>query len=126
MSVLVEVHSVLRWLVLLAAVAALAVALLAGTRGGLRAAVRPAVATYAGVMTLQFLLGVAVWLAQGRWDGDNPFFSWIHPTAMLLALGAAHAGMARVRRAGSGADARRAALLFTTVSLLLALIAIPW
>lgn len=124
MGWLVEAHSGLRWLVVAAAVVAVVVPLLAIARPSLLGAVRPAVAAYAVLLTLQVLIGVVLWVWQGRWDGGNAFFSFVHPVAMLLGTGLAHAGLARVRRA-EGAAVARAGAVFSVLSLIVVTAAVP-
>ena len=125
MSWLVEAHSGLRWLVLLAGVAAVIVPLLAiASPASLLRWVRSAVALYAILVTVQVVLGVVLWVWQGRWDGASVFLSWIHPVAMLVGTGLAHAGLARARR-GEGAAVARAGAIFSVASLVVITAAVP-
>ena len=125
MSWLVEAHSGLRWLVVAAGIAAVVVPLLAIARpASLLRWVRSAVALYAILVTVQVVLGVVLWVWQGRWDGANVFLSWIHPVGMLVGAGLAHAGLARARRA-EGAAVARAGAIFSVASLVVITAAVP-
>jgi cytochrome bd-type quinol oxidase subunit 2 len=124
-SWLVEAHSGLRWLVVVAGVAAVIVPLLAiASPSRLLRWVRSTVALYAILVTVQVLIGVVLWISQGRWDSANVFLSWIHPVAMLVGTGLAHAGLARARR-GEGAEVARAGAVFSVLSLVVITAAVP-
>lgn len=45
------------------------------------------------------LLGLLVWLLEGRWDGEDLLRSWRHPALMLLALVIVHVGWIRAKAA---------------------------
>ncbi len=125
MDLLVDVHSIFRWVILLVALAAIAFAVLAatGARPWDRVAERLSF-FFPLTMDIQLLIGLAVWVLGSRWAGDT-FLGWIHPGLMLAAVGLAHAGRARSERAeGSKAKGLQAAIFFD-LSLLLALVAIP-
>lgn len=118
---MVLVHSLMRWVVLLAAVAALVGYGRARGRGGVDARAAGLGALYAAAIGIQLLLGVVLWLIQGRWSGDNVFLSFIHPAMMLVATGVASAGVARARRIGSATTG----LVAVLASLVLVIVAIP-
>jgi hypothetical protein len=118
---LVTIHSLLRWLVLLAAVGAL-VGYGRALRSGPDAVAERLGSLYAAMIGIQVLLGILLWLIEGRWDMDNVFFSAIHPVIMLLATGVASAGVARARRTASAVTG----LVAVGVSLALVLLGIPW
>ena len=112
MSVVLALHGVWRWVVLVAAVAAL-VGAFRGTKGLVR--------FFPVAMDIQVLLGLILWVGNGWYASNNLFLKAIHPVFMLLALGAAHMG-------GSFAKKGRpvAAVVGTlAVSLLLVALAIP-
>lgn len=118
---MVLVHSVLRWLVLLAAVAALVGYGRARGPAGFDQLTDRLGSAYAGVIGLQVLVGIVLWLIDGRWSGDNVFLSFIHPLMMLLATGIASAGVARARR---GQNAL-VGLVTVAASLVVVVLAIP-
>ncbi len=127
MDLLVTIHSLWRWAVLIAAV----VALVAATAGWLGAlppllAARRAGSLYALALSVQFLIGVVVWVGKG-WYAAPGYFRFEHPTIMLLALAVAHGGMAWARRAGRSAPelAARNVAIATLVSLVLVIVGIP-
>lgn len=125
MDLLVDLHSVFRWVVLLVALAAVAFAVLAatGARPWDRVAERLSF-FFPLAMDIQALIGLVVWVLGSAWAGDT-FLGWIHPGLMLAAVGLAHVGRVRSERAeGSKAKGRQATLFFD-LSLLLALVAIP-
>jgi hypothetical protein len=95
---MVELHSGLRWLVLLGAIAALAGYGRAMARKSLDDLAERLGMVYGVLLGLQFLVGVVLWIMQGRWDASNVFLSFIHPLLMILAIGVASAGTARARR----------------------------
>jgi hypothetical protein len=127
MDALVSVHSLLRWIVLLAAVGALGVAL-AGWLGSAtpERIGRQAMLVYVISLDIQVLLGIFIYIGEQRWAGGGRQFQFEHPILMLLALIVAHVGAARARRAP---DPKGAALIRAVglgVSLLLVLVGIPW
>ncbi len=127
LDLLVNVHSVFRWVVLLAAVAAIAVAMMSatGTRRWGVLGDRPSL-YFTIAMDVQFLLGVFVWVTEQRWQVDLGL-GWLHPLAMLLAVALAHIGRARADRDrnATSTDKGRQAAIFFAASLLVVLVAIP-
>lgn len=95
---MVLLHSVFRWLVLLAAVGALVGYARARGPSGFDTFTERMGSLFAAAIGVQLLIGVVVWLLQGRWGGDDVFRSFIHPAMMILATGVASAGVARARR----------------------------
>ena len=127
LELLANIHSVFRWVVLLTAVLAIAVAMMSasGTRRwgvlGDRSSLFFTVA-----MDVQFLIGILVWVLGSRWQGDVGI-GWLQPLAMLGAVVLAHVGRARADRDrnATSTDKGRQAAIFFTASLLVILIAIP-
>ena len=133
-------HSLLRWAVVLTAVVAIARAV-----GGWTSR-RPWTPTDAAAarwfviaMTLQFVLGLLLWawlspfgaagfadMASTMKDPTRRFWAVEHITMMVLSLGVAHVGAARARKGRDDSRKHRSAAIFFTVSLALAMIAIPW
>lgn len=116
MDIVLEAHSGLRWLVL---VGLAAVAIWALGRG--RQPVPPWPRWVGYVFILQVALGLILWVANQGW-AMGWFIAWWHPIAMIAALGAFQVGMARASRE----ERPRTLGLFTIVSILLIVLAIPW
>ncbi|MDQ3928881.1 MAG: hypothetical protein M3328_07010 [Chloroflexota bacterium] len=126
-DLLVNLHSAFRWVVLLTAVLAIAVAVMSATgarRWGILGDRSSLYFTIA--MDVQFLIGVLVWVLERRWEGDAAL-GWLHPLAMLAAVALAHIGRARADRDrnATSTDKGRQAAIFFTASLVVILIAIP-
>jgi vacuolar-type H+-ATPase subunit I/STV1 len=126
MDILVQVHSLFRWVVLLLGALALALSAMAaaGVRPWDRLTERLAF-FFPLAMDLQALVGILLWLLGQRWN--DAYLGWFHPLAMIGAVGLAHVGRVRSERADAGgARARgRQAVLFFTISLVVVLLAIP-
>jgi len=134
-----SVHSITRWLVVLAA----AVLLVRSFSGWLRKRKYApsddrAAMTFTMLLDIQALLGLILYfflapstlsLLNGTSSMSNAivrYFGAEHLAMMVLAMAAAHIGRAQVKKAStSQAKFRRAALWFT-LSVLLILVAIPW
>lgn len=135
----VELHSILRWVVLAAGLLAAARAWI-GRVGG-----RPWSSADTGVarawvvsLDLQALVGILLYgvfnpaIAEAFRNTALAVQSramrfWVieHPVAMLAALALAHIGLSKARKA-DGPESQRIASLFFTLALLLVLAAIPW
>ena len=133
-------HSLLRWAVVLLALVAIARAV-----SGLTSH-RPWTPTDAGVarwfvmaLSAQFLVGLLLWawlspygasrfadMAGTMKDATRRFWAVEHVTMMVIALGVAHAGAAKVRKAREDARKHRSAAIFFGLTLVLVVIAIPW
>jgi hypothetical protein len=118
---LLDVHSVVRWLVLVAVIAAIVIALLRRFRGMTAGAGFPRVAVM--VIDIQVLLGIALWLFDEGWN-ESFFFKVIHPLFMLLAAGVAHMAVVMGRRRPQRADL--ATVIGFGAALVLMVAAIPW
>jgi len=118
---MVLLHSLMRWLVLLAAIAAIVGYGRARGRSGFDALTARLGSLYAAAIGVQLLLGIVLWVIQGRWSGGNVYLSFIHPAMMLLATGVASAGVARARRTRSAT----AGLIAVLASLVVLIVAIP-
>ena len=127
MDALVSVHGLLRWLVLLAGVAALGVAVASWLGSGPpeRMSRQPTL-IYAILLDIQVLLGIVIWVGEQRWAGGGRQFQFEHPILMLLALAVVHVGAARARRAAGPVEAGRTRTIGNALSLLLILVGIPW
>lgn len=50
------------------------------------------------VMDIQLLLGLVLWVMQGRWAIPDPTRTWEHPVTMILAIAVAHITWSRVKK----------------------------
>lgn len=136
-SVTLGLHNFSRWLVLVAAVVALLLAV-QGLRGRPHDALdRMAGMAFVHSLSLQLVLGVILLfsspLMQSIWANfgaamqasETRFFAAEHWVGMLLALALGHIGSARIRKAPAALKHRQT-LIFFGLSLLLVLLAIPW
>jgi len=116
-----DVHSWVRWLVLVAVVAAVVIALLRRSRVTTAGEGFPRVAVM--VIDIQVLLGIALWVFNEGWN-ETFFFKVIHPIFMLAAAAVAHVGVVMGRRRPERADL--ATVAGFTAALVLIVAAIPW
>ena len=126
MDTLVSAHSILRWIVLLAGVASLAVALASWFGSATDRTARQALLAYAISLDVQVLLGILIWALGNYWQSPIRQFRFEHPIMMLLALIVAHVAAARARRAQAPLSAAKGRALGTGISLLVVLAGIPW
>jgi hypothetical protein len=107
---LVTIHSVLRWVVLVGLVLAVAYGFsrAADTAPLGKSTARPFTLALIG-LDFQVLVGVLVWTAGRGWDLDV-FRAWIHPAGMLMALGVGHAMVGRATKSAKTGAYRTAGL----------------
>jgi len=135
---LLILHSVLRWVVLILGLVAVARALVGRGRpwgpaddaAGKWYVISLDVQTLVGLLLYAFLspmtqaaftdMGAAMKMPALR------FFAVEHLALAVIAVAFAHVGRVRIRRAATDAARFRAASVFYTVSLLAILVAIPW
>ena len=126
MSVLVGLHSLWRWVVLLVMVVALVRGLIGWLRGGDWTGLdRQLTLATVSAIDIQALLGIIIWIGEGRWGGDSVFLSFIHPLIMIVALAVAHIGSARLRRESEPVAKHRWLALSLIVVFFLVTAAIP-
>jgi hypothetical protein len=139
-DLLLIAHSWLRWLVLLAALAAIARAI-----GGVNTR-RPwtplddrAGMWFTSALDLQMLIGLILYIflspvtqsafvdmAAAMRAAPIRFFAVEHPVGVIVAIALAHVGRARVRKAPDSESKHKRALIFFGLSLLVLLLSIPW
>lgn len=134
------VHSLLRWVVLLTAVVALARAV-SGWTG--RRAWTPSDERAGKLFTIsfdiQFLIGLILYVALSPWttgafddfgaamrNSVARFWAVEHIFGMFVALALAHIGRARARRSTDSVAKHRTSAIFYGLSLAVMLITIPW
>jgi hypothetical protein len=133
-------HSWMRWAVLMLAVVAIARALIGYSRGnpwttwdgraGLLLTLALDIEVLVG-LTLYFILTPFAQIlvddfATAMRVGVLRFWTVEHATAMMLALGAAHVGRARIKRTVDARARHRIALVSFAVALVAILAGIPW
>lgn len=139
-TVVLIIHSILRWVVILTALFALIRALtgLSFKRGWMEMDNRAGL-FFTSAMDLQLLVGLILYfflsptttLALQNFGGamSNPqarFFAVEHVAGMFIAVVIAHIGRSLSRKAPTAAQKHRRALIWFAVSLLVLLAAIPW
>lgn len=125
LETIVGLHSLWRWVVLLAIV----VGIVRGFSGWLRGATWSPRDRQIGLLVttsidIQFLLGAVLWLGQQRWS-DTFFFAVIHPVVMIVALVVAHATTMYAKKASPDVAKFRALALGLLVATILITGAIP-
>lgn len=122
MDILVEAHSGIRWLVLLAL---LAVAVVGFIRASSTDSPDDRWLLWTSILfDVQVTIGIILYLANRGWEQEG-VIPVIHPLAMLAAVAVFHIGLARGRREGGGRGWRTVAVM-TMASLVIVLAAIPW
>jgi hypothetical protein len=137
-QLLLAVHSILRWVVLILALIAVARAI-AGRRRAWAAADDGVGKWYVIGLDVQTLIGLVLYaflspitqaafadLGAAMKESASRFFAVEHLALAVIALAFAHVGRVRVRRALTDEAKFRAAAVFYTISLLAILVAIPW
>jgi hypothetical protein len=139
-DLLLLAHSWLRWLVLLAALVAIARAI-----GGVNTR-RPwtplddrAGMWLTAALDFQMLLGLILYIflspvtqsafvdmAAAMKAAPIRFFAVEHPVGMIVAIALAHVGRVRVRKAADSQSKHKRALIFFGLSLLVLLLSTPW
>lgn len=123
---LINFHSIFRWVVLLAAVGAIALAVMSATGSRPWDALSDRVSlAFTIAMDIQLLIGLVLWVVEQRWSISDAPLTWAHPLLMIAAVGLAHVGRERADKAQGDKQRGRTAALFFGASLLVVLIAIP-
>ncbi len=115
--ILLILHNLLRWVILIFGFLAVL--------GALKDQPKP-LRIYAIFVTLQFLIGLALWLnlifsqILDFKKFNVRFFVLEHPTLMLLSLISSHVALAKSKRGGNSWK------ILTIISLIFILVGIPW
>ncbi len=122
METLVDIHSWVRWLVLLGLVAGTGLALSRhlkreGWESGYFSAAVIA-------LDVQVLIGIVLYLGNNGWD-EGTFVAVFHPIFMLAALVAAHVAL-RYARTHPGGEPNKAMGYGLFVSVVLVVAGVPW
>jgi len=139
-SAFLLIHSILRWVVIVAGLVALARAI-GGVAG--RKVWSPADDTsgrwFSIAVDVQFLIGLILYLALSPFIRDAwadmaatmrnaplRFFAVEHLFGMIVALGLVHVGRVKIRRATDAAQKHKLAAIFFGIALVVTLLSIPW
>ncbi len=136
---LLATHNILRWIVLIAAVLSVLVAL-TGLIGGRRFQPlgRKVSAIFTGLMDLQFLFGLGLYfmspvvkgamanMKAAMKDKEMRFFAVEHITIMILALAFVHIGTAVAKKAINDKTAYKKLLIWHALALIAMLAGMPW
>lgn len=139
-NVVLEVHSIVRWLVILTALFALIRAITGlsfkrgymgmDNRAGLWFTIAMDIEMLLGIILYFFLSPITTRALQDFSSVVNSsagrFFSLEHVVAMVIAVAVAHIGRRLVQRAPDAAQKHRGTLIWYGLSLLIVLAAIPW
>ncbi len=136
-STLLTLHSIVRWLVILAGILA-AIGAWRATSSTVAASASAEGRLFTTLFDIQMLLGLLLYLFfspvttaalhhVGGAMASTVLRFWVveHPFGMIVALALAHVGRARSRRAQAPPQQRRAAIFFS-VSILVVLATTPW
>jgi hypothetical protein len=126
-AVVLDIHNVWRWVVLVTAAAAIVKALVGWLSQGPWSSLDDRLGMfYTVALDIQVLLGVILYILAQRWRLPDPFFAFIHPIVMIIALTLAHIGRGRSRKAETPQAKHQAAATFYLISFFLIVAAIPW
>ena len=123
---LVRLHVAVRWLILASALVAVVTILLARRRQGWNRTSHFWAQAYAGLMGAQSVIGVVLWFAAERWQGQDGFLSFVHPAVMLVAVGLCNGGLAFAYRQEDLRRTNQLALLSVAGTFAIVLVTIPW
>jgi hypothetical protein len=125
MEFLVGLHSLMRWVVLLAVTVAFVRGLIGWLRGGTWTA-NDRVLTLVAITALdiQLLLGLIIYGTGSHWNSSN-FIAYVHPLVMITAIVIAHVTSLLIRRTESATAKFRTLAIGLFVALFLITAAIP-
>lgn len=139
LSITLILHSLLRWVVLLTGIAAVARGFMGGKGKPWTAADSRAGLLFITTLDLQFLLGLLLYVflsptvrtaflnfGAAMKDPMLRFFAVEHLLGMIVAITLAHIGRARTKKATPDDRKFRAAAVFYTLALVVILLSIPW
>jgi hypothetical protein len=139
-SIVLTLHSILRWLIVLAALFAIirAITGLSFRRGWMQMDDRAGF-WYTMFLDIQVLLGILLYFflsptttialqnfATAMSNATSRFFSVEHVAGMIIAVVLAHVGRALSRKAPTARQKHRRALIWYSLSILVVLASIPW
>jgi hypothetical protein len=138
-AALLVLHSLLRWVVLLAGLAAAVRGIAGWSRQSWTPPDARAGRIFVAALDLQLLVGLVLYgfliaaatetvssVGEVMRDSNRRFFFVEHPFGMLAALALAHVGQSRIRKATDPLRRHRTAAVFFGLSLVVMLLSIPW
>ena len=138
-SAFITIHSLLRWVVLLAGFAAVGLGVRGWSGRPWLPADRLTGRVFVGVLDLQFLIGLVLYVVLSPLVGAafsnvgaamrDPilrFFLVEHAAGMLVAVALAHVGQTKIKKATDDTRRHRTAAVFFGLSLFIILLSIPW
>jgi len=139
LSITLILHSLLRWVVLLAGIAAVGRGFMGGKGKRWTEADSRAGLLFITVLDLQFLIGLLLYVflsptvrtaflnfGGAMKDPMLRFFAVEHIVGMVVAIALAHIGRARTKKAVTDDKKFRAAVIFYTLAMIVILLSIPW
>ncbi len=128
-SIVLALHSILRWAVLVSAAWATLAAIRGTGRVWTRRARVPGV-VLAAVADTQLLLGLAMWLGLSPFavthGVSSPWWTVVHPLLGIAVVAVVHVGSAKVKRGLDDGARWRAGARFYGIAFVLAALATPW
>jgi hypothetical protein len=139
-SAFLLIHSLLRWVVILAGLVAVARGIggVTGRREWLPSD-QAAARWFVMGLDVQFVIGLLLYVGLSPFMGDAwadmaatmrnaplRFFAVEHPFGMLIGLALAHVGNAKIKKATEGARKHKLAAVFFGLALVAILLSIPW
>lgn len=138
-SIVIALHSLLRWVVLLTGILAVVRGFMGGKGKRWTDADFRAGMWFITALDLQLLLGLLLYVflsptirtaflnfGNAMKDPMLRFFAVEHVTGMVIALVLAHIGRARTKKAATDDKKFRAAVIFYTLAMIVILLSIPW
>jgi len=121
-DIIIDIHSWLRWLVLLALIGGAGIGFVRNSRGEPWQEGFFSLAVI--VVDVQVLLGIIIWIFNSGWD-QGFFFAVLHPLMMLAAVAVAHIGLVRARKRNDTRSNLIVAYAFV-ISSVFVVMAVPW
>ena len=122
MDIIIDIHSWLRWLVLLALIGGAGIGFVRNSRGEPWQEGFFSLAVI--VIDVQVLLGIIIWVFNSGWD-QGFFFAVLHPLMMMAAVAVAHIGLVRARKRNDTRSNLIVAYAFV-ISFVFVVMAVPW
>jgi hypothetical protein len=139
-SAFLLIHSLLRWVVIIAGLIVIARAITGITsRRDWRPGDTAGVRWFSMALDVQFLIGLLlyVWLSpfiRDAWadmgatmrNAPLRFFAVEHVTGMLIGIALAHVGKSKIGKAAEAAQKHKLAVIFFSLAMVVILLSIPW
>ncbi len=118
-GILGQVHGHLGWPLVGAVGAVLWVALVAVQfrKGSWNMGLLRTTQIFVGLLNIQIMLGILVWMMQARWTGQEALMSYEHPVTMIVAHSVFMVGNLLLRRTDNVDRKLRTALIWVTATM---------